>query len=317
MSWAGNLGPLYEDDENHSPGRANAKGIVIDTAANIMAIADTKQVGGAMPLDTGSGLVAGVLYVPIYNTNMVRTGWRAVHGKHKHDADTDEAGGTLFDIQFANLGNIMLMSRWLAPIPEDFIVSKVGTGVLQRKTSGEYGLELQTSATNNDLTTARGVGLRYDWDAKLTLQFKSDTSHGSGLLARMGINTDRVEDSQDTARRQMGIEGCDGHGANWIIINANGNTSSLTPTPTTAPVLEASKKAHALVHIPATEVRLYVEEVSVGVSTTNVASSSVTDPERLFIWGMKTTSGGVAKEIELRTALVCGKPSSNQFLSIV
>lgn len=311
------LGRLFEDDEHHSPNRANAGKIVVDTAENILAIAEDKQVGAVRPTNTAGGLIAGVTYVPIYDINFNRTGWQAISGRHLHDADTEVAGGSLLNIQLANLANVMLMSRWLAPIPEDFVVSKVGTGVLQRKTSSEWGLELQTSSANNDLTTARGVGLRYDWDAKLTLQFKSDTSHGSGLLARMGINTDRVEDSQDTARRQMGIEGCDGHGANWVIINANGNTSSLTPTPTTAPVLESSKKSHALVHKPAEEVRLYVDDVSVGVSTTNVASSSTTSPERLFIWGIKTTSGVVVKEIELRHALICGKPSSSQFLNVI
>lgn len=311
-----NLGPVFEDDEHHSPGRANAGKIVRDTAENILAIADTKQVGAAIPTTTAGGLVAGVEYIPIYNASFVRTGWQAVAGKHKHDADSDVAGGSLLDIQFANMRNVMLMSRWLSPIPTDFLVTKVGTGDLTRDTSGDLPLKCEASATNNDLTTARGIGLRYEWDTKLTLQFKANMSHNSGLLARMGIGTDRVEDSQDTARRQMGIEGCDGHGTNWVIINANGNTSSLTPTPTTAVLNEANKTGYALVHLPAVEVRLYKDEVSNAVSTTNVASSSLTDTHRLFIWGIKVTSGGVAKRIELRHAIVLGKPSSNQFMSI-
>jgi len=204
------------------------------------------------------------------------------------------------------------MLRWLAPIPEDFVVTKVGTGGLTRGSSGDLPLVCATSAANNDLTTARGIGIRYEWGSMLTLQFKANASHNSGLLARMGIGTDRIEDSQDTARIQMGIEGCDGHGTNWVILNANGNTASLTTTPTTSPVLEANKTGYALSHIPAIEVRLYEDNVSTGVSTTNVASSGSSDANRLFIWGIKVTSGAVIKSIELRHAIVVGNPSSNQ-----
>lgn len=311
-----NLGLPFEDDENHSPPRANAGKIIVDTAENIQAIPTDKQVGAVRPTNTAAGLVEGVTYVPIYNSSFIRTGWQAIAGKHLHDADTEVAGGALLDIHFANLRNVILFTRWLSPIPSDFVVTKVGTGDLTRDATGEYPLKCATSASNNDLTTARGIGIKYEWNTKLALEFMSNCSHSSGLLARMGIGTDRIEDSQDTARRQMGIEGCDGHGTTWVIINANGNTSSLTPTPTTADLLEASKTGYALVHLPAEEVRLYKNEVSVGVSTTNVASSGNTDPDRLFIWGIKVTSGAVIKNISLRHALLLGKPSANQFMSI-
>lgn len=311
-----NLGPVFEDDEHHSPGRGNAGKIVRDTAENILAIADTKQVGAAIPTTTFGGLIANVTYVPLYNASFVRTGWKAVSGMHDHSSDTDVDGGSFLNIKFANIENVQEITRWLSPIPEDFVVTKVGTGTLTKVTSGAEGyLQLITSGASNDLITALATGPRLEWDTLMSLQLKMDISNNSSLLARLGINTDRVEDAQDTARRQMGMEACDGHGTNWVIINANGNTSSLVPTATSAALAEGGRTGYALVHIPATEVRLYKDGVSVGVSTTNVASSSGSDSSRLFIWGLKTTTGST-RNIKLRLAYIIGKISANNLFQL-
>lgn len=285
-----NLGPVFEDDEHHSPGRGNAGKIIRDTAENILAISTTKQVGAAIPTNTAGGLVAGVLYVPVYNASFIRTGWQAVAAKHLHDADTDVAGGTLFDIRHANSGKLVEINL-LNPIVANFTTSTVGSSTLTEDVSGTLRrLKFLTGGTSGNLISGRVGGISLSFASKCMFQWKGRNDNTVSLLLRTGINVDRVEDAQDTARRQFGMEACDGHGTNWVIINANGNTSSLIPTATTA-ALNVSEKNYKIVQIPASEVRLYENGVSVGVSNTNVASSGDTDSLRLFTMGVKTNAG--------------------------
>lgn len=304
-----NLGSVYEDDENDSPNRANAGKIVRDTGTNIQAIAVSKQIGAAIPTDTSGGLIKDVTYIPLYDSSFNRTGWKAISGKHLHDADTDEAGGSIFDIRQATSA-ILAEINMLNPIPANFVTTVVGSSTLTQEISGGEGrLKFLTSGAANDLITGRILGVSLSFATKCMFQFKGTNNASTQLLMRFGINTDRVEDSQDTARRQFGLEACDGHGTNYVIINANGNASSLTPTPTTAALNSGSNANYKLVQIPASEVRLYLDGVSVGFSTTNVASSGTTDPSRLFVAGVKTTTTS-ARQMTMYLLQILSKPRS-------
>ena len=91
----------------------------------------------------------------------------------------------------------------------------------------------------------------------------------------------------------MALEGCDGHGTNWVLLNANGSSASLEITPTTMPLNPGSVKNYLLEHIPATECNVYYGDVLNATSSTNVADDGTTEPYRLFRWGIKLPTGTV------------------------
>lgn len=231
-----NLGPVYEDNENYSPSRSNAKQITRDTGSNLVAIASTKQLGAVCPTDTSGGLIKNVLYVCDYDANFTRLSFIPVFGKHLHDIDSTEAGGLLSDIYQANSGKAVEINATLVIDDSLWHTAAVGTGAAMTDAtpvSNDTYLEFKTGIVANNLVTSRFYGLLMSFASKMSFQHNLALNVGTSLLIRTGVNVDRIQDSQDTARRQYGLEGCDGHGVNWVMINANGNSGSLQVTATT------------------------------------------------------------------------------------
>jgi len=307
-----NLGPRWQDDEDYSPARMDAKTIVRDTGTNIMAIAVSRQIAAACPTDTSAGLVKNVLYVVDYDTNFNRLSFTPVFHKHTHsDVDTHETGGSMLNMSLANTAEFFDLI--LPPVTEIFQISTVGTGpAATYDASPKNKIKLDTGATSGNTISASLGGIFCDWSSQLVVQFRGNLGSGMGtnLLTRFGSGTDRIEDAQDTARRQMGIEGCDGHGVNWVIINANGGASSLTVTSTTAALDVAGSPAiYKLVHTPASSVVFSVDGTTIATSSTNVASSGSGDSARLLIFGIKTTTGS-SRSFYFRNGRITGDPQS-------
>lgn len=287
-----NLGPQWEDDEDYSPARMDAKNILRDTGTAIIATAATRQLGAVCPTDTSGGLIKDVLYVCEYDGGFSRLSFKPVFHKHVHDADTDAAGGTLMDIYHANSAKTAQIDM-LYVKTSDWTLNTVGSTPTLTIDIGttSYRLKFDTDATTNNSITGSIGGIRLSFASKMSFQGKIEFPFSTSLLARLGINVDRVDETQDTARRQIGMEGCDAHGTNWVIINANGSAASLTVTPTTSALNPGSVKNYKVVELPSSEVRFYEQGVSTGFSTTNVATSGDTDGKRLFRTGIKTTTG--------------------------
>lgn len=312
-----NLAQRYEDNEDYSPGRMDAKSILRDTGANIVATATTKQLGIVIPTDTSGGLIKNVAYYVDYDSSFNRIQFLPIFHKHVHSADTDADGGTLYDIFFNNSSKVVKIDQFIDTQAEAvWQSSNNGTGVtgLNRvRSSPNSFMQLLTGVTANNATTALLCGIGVVFSSKMMFNIKAKLSHNANLLARIGMNVDRAHDTQSTSRTQMGLEGCDGHGTNWVIINANGNTSSLTTTPTTAVLNPVSSTVYKIQHIPATECRLYVAGVSNAVSTTNVANGNSTNEDKLFTVCVKTTDT-TEKEIIWRGITMIADPS-NGYLS--
>lgn len=285
-----NLGPQWEDDEDYSPARMDAKTVLRDTGTAIVAVATSRQIGLACPTDTSAGLIKDVLYVAEYDGSFERVQFKPVFSKHTHSADTAEEGGTLMDVYQANTANVIQLDMFHINI-SDWKVDTVGTGTLffysELTTSGV--LRIETGAVSGNCKTGSLGGGRVTFTKKISWQTKIEVNAGTSLLARAGINVDRVDEAQNTARRQLGIEACDGHGANWVTINANGNSASLHVQATTQPI--TTRSSYKLVELPSNELRLYINGVSNSVSTANVAFDSDSDGFRLTRVGIKATSG--------------------------
>jgi hypothetical protein len=285
-----NLGPQWEDNEDYSPARMDAKTILRDTGTVCVAVASSRQLGGVCPTDTSGGLIKDVLYVCEYDGSFERVQFKPVFGKHSHGADTAEEGGKLIGIYHANTADVVQVDMFHLNVA-DWKVNTVGTGTsfayAELTTSGV--IAAITGATSGNCVTGSLGGGTITFGSKVMWQSKLevDTSTNN-LLARAGINVDRVDEAQNTARRQIGIEACDGHGTNWVIINANGSSASLHVQATTAVInLRGSYK---LISVPSDNVTLWVNGVSRGVSITNVPFDGESDGFRLTRMGIKATS---------------------------
>ncbi|WP_411753292.1 hypothetical protein [Serratia sp. (in: enterobacteria)] len=306
-----NLGPRWQDDENYSPARMDAKTIFRDTGTNIVATATTRQLGLVCPTDTSGGLIKNVLYYVDYDSSFNRLGFEPVFRKHLHNATTAEAGGRLLDIEFANLSNVgrieMVSLRDLDGW--DIETGSGGTAVYDDTIPAH---KFETGVTTG--AYAGGCiksGLDFAFDDNLAFQFGLDTNANSNLVIRVGLNVDNTNQTPNTAIRKIGIEGCDGHGVNWVLINGNGNSGSQIVTATTMPLSTTFINAYALFHIPATENRVYKNGISNAVSTTNIASDGDTDKTRVMRASIKLAVGTTTKKLWISYYQIVGNIAGN------
>jgi len=291
-----NLGVVFEDDEDYSPSRMNAKGVLRDTGTNIVALATTKQLGLVCPTNTSSGLIKNVLYYVDYDTDFNRIGFEPVFHKHDHSADTDAKGGKYLDIRIANIRDFAEISiLTVSPDPSSVwdIVTGSGGSISFIQASPDVYHQAATGNTTGAHVTGILGGVMFEWSNIIMCQFNSSLNANSNILARTGIGIDSINNSPSTSRKQMALEGCDGHGTNWVLLNANGSSASLEITPTTMPLNPGSVKNYLLEHIPATECNVYYGNVLNATSSTNVADDGTTEPYRLFRWGIKLPTGTV------------------------
>jgi hypothetical protein len=264
-----NLGPKWQDNEDYSPARMDAKTILRDTGTNIVAMASTRQLGAVCPTDTSAGLVKDVLYISQYDGFLSRTAFIPVFRKHTHSADTDEEGGRCMDMLMANTAECFEINMFHMNLA-DWKIDTVGTGggfiYDESTTSGR--IKVSTGGVSGNCKTGSIGGGTISFADMISWQAKMEVSHNTSLLVRVGVNVDRVDETQNTTRRQCGIEACDGHGINWVIINAN----------------------YKILNTPSNECRLYVDGVSTGVSTVNVAFGGSSDGLRLVRMGIKAVS---------------------------
>src|ERR1044072_3726050 len=142
-----NLGPQWEDDEDYSPARMDAKTIVRDTGTAIVGIATSRQIGAACPTDTSGGLIKDVLYVCNYDGGFERVQFVPVFGKHLHNSSANEDGGSLLDIYQANSG--LATMYMIKPVVEDFNITVTGgTAALDGTIANK--IKFDTGATINN-----------------------------------------------------------------------------------------------------------------------------------------------------------------------
>ncbi|HJX79143.1 hypothetical protein [Glutamicibacter sp.] len=310
-----NLGTQFEDDEDYSPARCNAKGILRDTGSNIIAIASSRQIGLAIPTDTSGGLIKNVTYYVDYDSNFNRINFEPIFHTHTHDGSGDnEGGGRFLDILLENANeagqiesfNPYNLSMWwdakslgasgVLDIDQSFVTTRFKTGT----TTGSH---------------AHGTigGIVFEWGDLLNFQWGGFCNLNANILTRVGINVDTVTQTPDTTIRKMGMEGCDGHGTNWVVINGNGTSGSEFVTATTAPLTGdgTDVEQYALLHEPATAVYFMANRILNATSTTNVASDGTTAHSRTIRAGIKLPTGTTEKILHVKYFKLIGNTSGD------
>lgn len=278
--------------ESLSPDKHNAMGVVKLTSSEMAALPITTQVGLIHCLDTGNGFVKDVIYKPIYDGSFNRTAFVPVVQAHDHSANDDVSGGSLIDIYYANGDKAALIDYYKINISEFRLFGSFsGGGVgFDDSEADTTSVSLSTGITPNNNLTIQGDGIRLLFSSKMRWDFRMRASHNSGITLRAGVNIDRLDQSQSTSRRQIGVEGCAGHGTNWVIISANGNSGNLTATQTLLPINSVAD-LYSMLFVPALEARLFYAGVSQAASPAGATpSNGNSDHDKLWRFGVQTTN---------------------------
>lgn len=306
-----NLATIYEDDEGYSPARANAKGVLRDTGSNIVALATTRQLGLVCPTDTSGGLIKNTLYYVDYDSSFNRISFEPVFHDHQHNFDEGE-GGNLLDILLANMNNAGMIENLNAYNISPWNNNSLSSGAALDIDGTEICHRFRTGTTTGNSAHGTIGGIVFEFGYIISFQWGGRCSHNSNILVRVGVNVDAVTQTPDTAIRKIGMEGCDGHGTNWVLLNGNGTSGSQVVTPTTASLLgdgSSNIEAYAILHDPGTTDYFFADRVLNAQSNTNVASDGSTSNSRVIRAGIKLPTGTTEKILRIRYWKLLGNTS--------
>ena len=288
-----NLGGL-KTLESISPDKSNASGVIALDHTQIAALSNAVQVGLVHCLSTGGGFVKDVVYCPVYDASYNRTGWVAVMRKHDHSANDDVTGGTLMDIYYANGDKAVLIPYYkLNPLDFRLFGTFSGGGYAWDDSVADVSkLFLYTGTTDDNNITLQADGIRLLFSEKMRWDMKLSASHQNEIYTRVGVNIDRLNQTQSTTRRQMGIEGCfgtgvAGHGIYWAVITSKGTSGNLTATNSLVPI-NAVADIFTMKLIPAVEARFFYAGTSYAASTSSSTPfDGNTDHDKQFRMGVQ------------------------------
>ena len=291
-----NLGGL-RTLEQLSPDKHNAGGVISLTYQEITALPTSVQVGIVHCLSTGGGFIKDVYYTPIYDESFVRVGWIPAMHKHDHSVDDDVHGGSLIDIYYANGDKAALIDYYKLNTSEfRFMGSYSGGSVgFDDSVGDDTTLRMFTGNTDDNNVTLQGDGVRLLFSEKMRWDMRIHASHNTEIYTRLGVNIDRLNQTQSTTRRQIGIEGCygtgvPGHGTYWAIITSNGTSGNLTAT-TTLLSISCAADLFTMKLIPHTEARLYYATISYGASgSSSTPWDGSTDHDKQWRMGVQCLS---------------------------
>lgn len=144
--------------------------------------------------------------------------------RHKHNADTNAAGGLLSDIYRANIGQFLLFHKPVGFGPSDLYsyanavtpTPTIGLDLL----SGATKLDTLVAANNYLVSKIFGVSpsLAVPLKIKTKMQFHGNTTN---QFVRWGVNMETMDVTNDNTAK-IGIESCAATNSNWNIVTADG-----------------------------------------------------------------------------------------------
>ena len=205
MSVSGTLFGL----EPNSQSRLNRKTVFIGTGAEIAAVPLTSPATVFLSTTTESGYVANEIYV----TRSDGSGRAALKSMHKHDAATDSAGGSIYDIDTSNAGTRIAIDR----------LTKGGFFFVRIEGGGTVGAtrldnaivtnaivtRLRTLTTSNNFVQMNDGGISLSFASKIEWRIKMEVSHSTSILWRAGPNMEDVDVASNATENKFGLEGCE------------------------------------------------------------------------------------------------------------
>jgi hypothetical protein len=214
--------------------------------------------------------------------------------RHRHNADTNQAGGKLTDIFRYNTGQSLLLSGNIAF--SAYISNSYGsTGTTQTQDSPSGSTKLDTSTTANNYRVAQiwGVSLSLAAPAlyQTMMQFHGNTTN---QFVRWGMNMESM-DLTNNVNPKFGVESCSASNSNWNIVTADGTTRTAIDAQASLDAAATIPTPHSFVldYLPGSYVNFYFDNNIVVSKTTNLpltsAAANTIPRNNLCNYGVKTT----------------------------
>lgn len=244
-------------------------------------------------------------------------GWAFVSlAKHLHNADTNQAGGRLSDIQRNNIANALIFHQVLGFGPND-LYTYVGP-----TNAPTIALDLATGATKLDTLATTGnylvskimgvsPSLKFPLTAQTKMQFHGNATN---VFVRWGINMEPMDLSNSTSVK-WGIESCPAVNGNWNLVSSDGTTRTAIDAGaslegTTAVSSDDNARSHCLDYLPGNMINYYYGSNAVVSKSTQMPltssapgtipadnvityglKTSDTNAKQLYIWGIAVHGG--------------------------
>src|SRR5215203_369851 len=307
-------GEYFGTEEFFSPARFNRKVPSHLTGAQMAALSPTYANQIIICTSSGSGFTADTLYM----RNSANTAWiGGGGGMHKHDANTDAAGGLLSDVFYANAAKIIYLADGVAP----------STGMFKQETSGGATISdvhpevrLFCGTANGAYAHATRSGVGINWASNIRFIARLRVSHGTYVTSRFGVNSESANDTPAAdggGINRMGLEACDSAGTtrNYDVFTGNGTTRSAATT--TSAVAQASPHAYRLDFTTAVNVIASFDNTVLATKTSAIPSGGSSTNTRLVSAGVRQNNSftaGNERTMFLSGLLMSGVPATTAWI---
>lgn len=261
--------------------------------------------------EDGSGFVRGTAYIWDGLLGQYRG---SSGGRHKHDSDTEAAGGLFVDILRANMGKYFEPDL-IAPTLGSFNIVKSGTGTESYEAATNRN-RFNTGSTSASTINGKVGGVALDLSKPIEMGFKGYVDANTFISTRLGVAMEPVADSISDASK-FGLEGCDSAGTakNWDVVTATGALSSRTIQTSSETLLRAAPKFYKLIFTPGQSVTFAIDgSVPLVTKLSNIPAGGRTSGLNNFTAGIKTNNSS-AKSMYVYAARVIGTINDLQWFS--
>lgn len=215
---------------------------------------------------------------------------------HRHDAETDAAGGTYKDILSYNVDKYYLVEM-MHPTASKFITTVSNASTVA---TTDNGVEVTSDAISQAFAQANLPGGTVSFTDDICLNLWMYVNSGQMVTCKLGVGMENVS-AQQGLNQRIGLDVCDVANTprNWNLVGGTGSTWSMDPT--SEPVARQSQRAYQLRHLPLQNIRFArIDDVgleSITIKTTSVPGTGQTNVGRSFVLGIKANENAAKKAV--------------------
>jgi hypothetical protein len=281
--------------------RLDAKTWMVDTADNIFTF---PRIPGQffLPRDSGHGFTKNQpCFLSVDGDQIIALGLK----KHTHSMDTDLDGGLMVEEFLDNIGNlgVYLGNTFNAA---DFVQDISGAGAdVTEPASGVFRVEMDSGTASGGYANIRRPGVVIDFSKKSAFVARYELEGTiANYLLRIGLNSERVDASNDPTLPSYGIEACSGQ-TNWQCWSSDGTARSTTPT---SYAVDSVVNVWMAQHYPADDQIIFTKNILFGsnqvTKESDIPVSGVSATRQFFSSGVKSTTASQAKQLRHYGAIV-------------
>jgi len=221
-------------------------------------------------------------------------------GRHRHNADTDPAGGRFDDVLRGNLARVVWVDE-TSPAGRHFAI--FGQGAIFDEPS-QARIRLASTAVANQYCHASRSGATISYGRRIAFQWIGYVTAGIQMSVKLGVNMEDVNVAHDPDRK-FGFEACDSGSVarNYDFVSASGAIRDVVAT--TEPVQQTTNRGYMFQHRPGLNVRVWFNGAGVISNPNNVSASGSGSGSRNLSMGIKTNNA-TEKHMYVRLASVIG-----------